>query len=731
MNARVTRSRFGWAGRLCAAAIAVVITSMTANAGGTPNEVLLIPNSASTARTVMAFDAHDGNLIDAEFIPNPGSIDGLTLNRPLHAIASPWGTILLSDQLRHVVFEFEFDGTPIRVFAPSGGQNSTVLNNIRGMAVAPDGTIMVSNSGPSAIVENDHSIVQFSQQGEETAKLIFQRYGGIRGPFDVLVLEDMILVSADLSNAVMRYTTDGKFAELFATGVQFPMQLAESSSGTILLAVSSGGFIREYDRDGTIIGTYTAGMGSFRGVAELGNGNLLVTNNTGVHEITRTNQLVETKFAGSEMRYIERVTLPEGLAVGRNAEWHSEGSRHQVIEASSGFDTDASRDSGMSFVEFERGERNGSHESEFTSARADRPIQNPELTAQSTALNVAMDADLSALPMREASSSLGDSPYEIYIIEDSGFFGAPGITAGTIGKLSVDDPSQVTIIGNDGGHLGPFNWGGIDFRPNGTGAGTAPLYGFENTTNSIRIIDPDANDNTLIDSTGYIESGSFVAGFAISNDGSIGYAAGTVGFQGRIVQADLDTGEVLSVHAFGNFPAISSVAVVPEGTDLPFDAGTIFALRNISGGIQLVQFDLDTNTATVQGTVSGLGFTGAFESGLDFAPNGTLYAAINGVSGGNDVSTRLFTINPQTAAATLVGIIGNDGEWDAASIAVVPAITCAPADLNCDGVVNVSDLLLLFDAWGDCDDCDDCPADFNSDCTVNVSDLLFMFDNWG
>jgi hypothetical protein len=56
---------------------------------------------------------------------------------------------------------------------------------------------------------------------------------------------------------------------------------------------------------------------------------------------------------------------------------------------------------------------------------------------------------------------------------------------------------------------------------------------------------------------------------------------------------------------------------------------------------------------------------------------------------------------------------------------------CAPADLNCDGVVNVADLLLLFDQWGECDDCDTCPADLNSDCIVNVADLLILFDNWG
>ncbi|MCH8822160.1 MAG: hypothetical protein IH984_01505 [Planctomycetes bacterium] len=55
-------------------------------------------------------------------------------------------------------------------------------------------------------------------------------------------------------------------------------------------------------------------------------------------------------------------------------------------------------------------------------------------------------------------------------------------------------------------------------------------------------------------------------------------------------------------------------------------------------------------------------------------------------------------------------------------------------DLNGDGVVNTSDLLILFSSWGLCVDCalpGDCPADLNGDCTVNTSDLLVLFSNWG
>jgi hypothetical protein len=56
--------------------------------------------------------------------------------------------------------------------------------------------------------------------------------------------------------------------------------------------------------------------------------------------------------------------------------------------------------------------------------------------------------------------------------------------------------------------------------------------------------------------------------------------------------------------------------------------------------------------------------------------------------------------------------------------------TCR-SDLNNDGQINVSDLLLLFDCWGEVvqENCE-C-ADLNDDGVVNVSDLLDMFDDWG
>jgi hypothetical protein len=55
----------------------------------------------------------------------------------------------------------------------------------------------------------------------------------------------------------------------------------------------------------------------------------------------------------------------------------------------------------------------------------------------------------------------------------------------------------------------------------------------------------------------------------------------------------------------------------------------------------------------------------------------------------------------------------------------------SPADLNCDGVVDGADLLILLSNWGECADCDDCLGNLNDDCTVDGADLLILLSNWG
>jgi hypothetical protein len=56
--------------------------------------------------------------------------------------------------------------------------------------------------------------------------------------------------------------------------------------------------------------------------------------------------------------------------------------------------------------------------------------------------------------------------------------------------------------------------------------------------------------------------------------------------------------------------------------------------------------------------------------------------------------------------------------------------TCG-ADINCDGVVDVTDLLAVIAAWGDCPEEAACPEDINGDGVVDVTDLLAVIAGWG
>jgi hypothetical protein len=69
-----------------------------------------------------------------------------------------------------------------------------------------------------------------------------------------------------------------------------------------------------------------AAVGGNRGVYELGNGSILTTNGSGVHEIDRLGNLVETKIGSVSARFIELVgptgaIFSDGFESGDTSAW--------------------------------------------------------------------------------------------------------------------------------------------------------------------------------------------------------------------------------------------------------------------------------------------------------------------------------------------------------------------------------------------------------------------------
>ncbi len=326
-------------------------------------------------------------------------------------------------------------------------------------------------------------------------------------------------------------------------------------------------------------------------------------------------------------------------------------------------------------------------------------------------LNMVGAAAVMALSMN--ASAGGGAAVQAYIIEGSGFFGAPGIEFGRVGLVDLANPSLVTSVALAATDL---RFGGADIRP-----GTADLVAFENTTNSIRVLDLVNGGNTLIDSVGYMDSG--VAGMAYSNDGSVVYVATTVGAFLRILEVDADTGAVIEVHNILNF-TVSSLAVVPEGHPT-LVAGDLYGLAlSFGGSLRLVKIDLDTNTIVSQQPLFGIGFTPQFETGLDFASDGTLYAVIQGFDEVKpdvfvEISSHLYTIDPQVGSVVDLGVIEGAQTWDAVTLVIDDGAAGCLADLNDDGALNffdVSDFLNAFAAG-------DLLADFTGDGLFNFFDV--------
>lgn len=290
-----------------------------------------------------------------------------------------------------------------------------------------------------------------------------------------------------------------------------------------------------------------------------------------------------------------------------------------------------------------------------------------------------------------ALPALAGKPTHAYIIEGSGFFGAPGIELAQIGRVNLSDPSDVVRIPIAGDLL---RFGGADM----TSAGE--VIAFENTTNALRMLDVVNGGNTLIDSIGFMDSG--IAGTTLTNDGASIISTTAVGGFSRFVVADTSTGAVQSVHNILNFNAIGALAIVPDGHPT-LNSGDLYGLALTSGGgVRLMRIDLETNTIASTLSIFGIGFNAQFETGLDFAPDGTLYAIVQGYDEVSpdvfvEISSHLYIIDPINGSAVNLGVIEGNQTWDAVSIVIDDGIpnTC-PADLTGDGSLDFFDVSMFL-----------------------------------
>ncbi|MCW8806205.1 MAG: T9SS type A sorting domain-containing protein, partial [Ignavibacteriaceae bacterium] len=257
-------------------------------------EMLIIPDWTSDG--VMTFDATTGDLLNQNFI-----IDPTNLSSPKEANLAPWGNITVSDQLDDGVMEYDTAGTFLIFFAPAGGVNNAILDNIRGHNFRPNGNLVVTVGGGA----NDDAVAEFDNTGTYLGNFIANAAGGLNSPFDIIFRSSDCLVSASSSNAVHRYDLSGNFIDLFVPSISFPQQVYEMSNGNVAVAgFSTPSGIYVYSSTGTLLNTLT-GITGPRSVYQLPNGNFITTNGTGVYELDgTTGNLIRTIVSGVSAQYV-------------------------------------------------------------------------------------------------------------------------------------------------------------------------------------------------------------------------------------------------------------------------------------------------------------------------------------------------------------------------------------------------------------------------------------------
>ncbi len=242
----------------------------------------------------MMFDATTGASVQQNFIVDDPTSVNYNFQSPKDAIQV--GTeVWVSDQVSDAIYRFNPSGAFIA--AITGG-----MDNVRRMELVGS-TVYVANSGTNKGAPGQ-AIVMFSTAGAPLLNF------AVPGPFDVVGFQGDLPITNIVGEHVERYTTAGAFVSTFhdsdgISGIDFPQQVSVDPSGDVTCAgFSSPAGLYEYDAaTGTQL-NYIAVASGPRGVRELGNGNLLFTDGTGVYIYDNTTLSTTTVLSGVSAQFI-------------------------------------------------------------------------------------------------------------------------------------------------------------------------------------------------------------------------------------------------------------------------------------------------------------------------------------------------------------------------------------------------------------------------------------------
>jgi len=244
----------------------------------------------STNDAVMTFNYNDGSLINPAFIPggNPN------LSTPIEPLLTPNATILVSDQITDNIVEFDTLGAFIRILF---GGNIAVLDNCRGIELRPGNTTVVAAIAGGT---NQDAIAEFDvTTGNYLGNFIAPNTAQMDGPWDIIFRSTDCLVAGQASNNIARYDLSGTYLGVFVPSIIFPEQINHGAGGNVIAAAfSSPSGLYVYDVNGTQLNYFSVVTG-LRGAFQLGNGNYLITNGTGVYVIDQnTGAVLSTPVSG-------------------------------------------------------------------------------------------------------------------------------------------------------------------------------------------------------------------------------------------------------------------------------------------------------------------------------------------------------------------------------------------------------------------------------------------------